>query len=93
MASRMTSSVLPLPAVFLLSVLGLLLVARRASRRQLEDLRRIGLYPAEGKGTEAHVLGLARKGETRAAVRLYRELRGGSSKNAKKAVQRLLEGD
>lgn len=70
-----------------LAVGGLVLVAKRASRRRLEDLRRAGVYPPEGQGSDEHVLLLFQRGEKIEAIRLYRELHGCGLKEAKAAVE------
>ena len=55
--------------------------------------RRGGTVPRKGKATIDDVLRFARAGRSSLAVRLYREISGGDTKSAKRAVQELMRRD
>ena len=55
----------------------------------IADLRRQGVYPVAGSGTDADVRNLLQSGHKLLAIRLYREIHQASLKQAVKAVKQL----
>jgi ribosomal protein L7/L12 len=60
------------------------------SGSSLAKARSRGLLPPAGSCSDADVRALMVRGEKRMAIRLYRELHGGSLKEAREAVEGLL---
>lgn len=56
---------------------------------RLDALRFRGLYPREGEGTDEDIRRLKASGEKVYAMRLFRELHGGTLGEAKRAVDAL----
>ena len=63
-----------------------------ASRLRIRNLRKSGLYPPPGRGTEGDVRRLLFLGRKIDAIRLYRDIRGVDRKSAKEAVDKLAQG-
>lgn len=70
----------------------LALAAHLASRQRVQQLRRAGIYPQAGQATMADVLRLAENGYRTWAVRCYREIHGGTLRQASAAVAKLAAG-
>jgi hypothetical protein len=63
------------------------------SGSSLAKARSRGLLPPAGSCSDADVMELAARGETRVAIRLYRELHGGGLKDARLGVEDLARDD
>lgn len=62
------------------------------NRRKLTSLRARGIYPEDGKETDADVRRLIQEKEKILAIRCYRAIHGGGLKDAKEAVERIEQG-
>ncbi|MDP5238836.1 hypothetical protein Q9Q94_04810 [Uliginosibacterium sp. 31-16] len=65
------------------------LIANLLMRRELRSLRRQGIYPPPDQASDADVRNLLEAGYPVFAMRCFRDIHGGSLKDAKTAINRL----
>jgi len=74
--------------------LGFGLVALRSPtlEQRIEKVKKLGIYPAEGKAKDKDVERIAKAGHEIVAINLYREIHDASLKDASAAVKAMIEG-
>jgi len=72
-------------------VVVILMLIHTVNRLKLQRLRDSGLYPPQGTGTMADVERLIMSGQKLSAVKLYREIKRVDLKDAKQAVDEMVE--
>ena len=75
--------------IVIVAIIVLVFIVDAVNRIRLRSLRESGIYPPEGKGTDADVDRLIRLGKKISAIKLYREIYGVDLKAAKEAVEEL----
>jgi hypothetical protein len=73
-------------SVFFVALAVCFAVAIAAGEYRVRKARRLGIYPPKGQVSMYDVERLAKTGHETLAIRAYRELRGGSLREAKRSV-------
>ena len=78
--------------ILIYAVIGLSIAAMITAYNAMRTrhLRLKGLYPESGQATMQHVESLIRTGNKTLAIRAYREVHGASLKQAKEAIEKII---